>query len=199
MNTVTALVVLLVFVFDAGRAAELVREAVVITARPKFKTENHFRYLILSDGKRSYKTAWAAVGFVRQNACFYPISLRTQKSYTFSIIEEPNPWGEKSAVIPQLIRVEEDGRVIYDAEICEIHQRKMEQKEVEIANGGLVAPDSSVPSARTERRKFPHRYEISFGGCEVFPDSPKTKTIYVCGECKNAYQKWKPERQESKR
>jgi len=88
-------------------------------------------------------------------------------------------------------------KTIYDIEVCEVHKTRMEHKEVRIAYG-LIRPGPGEPSGDTERHLFPHRLEIAFGGCVTMPDSPKTKRVFVCAECKKGYDKWKSEHKKAR-
>ena len=58
---------------------------------------------------------------------------------------------------------------------------------------GTVWPPPSEADRNAGRLLFPHGREFAFGGCAVGPDSPKSESVYVCGDCKKAYQKWKKE------
>jgi hypothetical protein len=127
------------------------------------------------------------------NVQFFPISLDTNQFYTFTVAQKPF----YNFTTPELQRVELAGQTIYDIEVCEVHKTRMEHKKVKILYGLIrLAPDE--PSADTERRLFPHHREYSFGGCCVTPDSPKTERVYVCSECKKAYEKWKSENKMAK-
>jgi hypothetical protein len=190
MNIGSAILVFLVLGCQTICCAESPAEAIIITAKPKFSTKDHFRDLIVSDGKSSYEIGWAAVFPFQRNVYFYPVSLNSRKTYTFTIIQEPFAVYDRTLLVPRLKRVEANGEVIFDAGICEVHKEKMAWKEVPIVYG-LIQPKPGEPSATMERRQFPHRYEVSFGGCVVGLRSPKTKTIYVCEECKEAYAAWR--------
>lgn len=86
---------------------------------------------------------------------------------------------------------------IYNIEVCEIHRTKMEHEEVRIAYG-LIRPGPDEPSGDTERRLFSHRRGYSLGGCVITPFSPKTMRVYVCTDCKKAYQKWMTDNKKTK-
>ena len=85
----------------------------------------------------------------------------------------------------------------YDIEVCEIHRTKMEHKEVRIAYG-LILPGPDAPSTDMERRLFPHRSEYSLGGCVSTPLSSKAERVYVCPDCKKAYEKWMTDNKKTK-
>jgi hypothetical protein len=85
--------------------------------------------------------------------------------------------------------------MIYDIEVCEVHKTKMEHKEVRIVYGYFL-PRPDEPSYDVERRLFPHRREYSLGGCTV--NNLETERVYVCTDCRKAYDKWKAEHKKSK-
>jgi hypothetical protein len=114
------------------------------------------------------------------------VPLEADRVYTFTILQERF----RRHYLPEVIRVEQDGRAIYDREICEVHHRTMERKRVRIIYG-LIRPGPGSPSAETKRSQFPHHCEVSFGGCVSGPGGPKTERVFLCGECKVAYSAWR--------
>lgn len=122
-----------------------------------------------------------------------PVTLDTNRVYAFTVVEEPF----RSITIPKLRRVQRDGQTIYDIEVCEVHKTTMEHKKVKI-HYGLILPGPNEPSADTQRQSFPHHCEYSLGGCVITPDSPKTTRVYVCANCKKAYDKWKTDNEQNK-
>lgn len=118
------------------------------------------------------------------------VPLDTNQTYTFTI--ESVQSGLKGYVFPEVIRIELNGLTVFDHEICEVHQRRMERKRVPIRYG-LFISDSTWPSADTERTRFPHYREFVPGGCVRGPRSPKSERLFVCDECKASHSQWKAE------
>ncbi len=174
----------------AGSAAEGAKDTINITATPKFEHRGEWVYLLIADSKHNFDIAWS----MPPRFSLFPVSLQTNRTYTFTVLEEPY----KDIKVPKVIRVRQDDKVIYDQEICELHGTQMEYKTVRIAYG-LIRPKPGEPSGEDEKRLFPHRREISFGGCCVEPDSPKTEKVFVCGQCKAAYENWKKEHPNTKK
>lgn len=87
--------------------------------------------------------------------------------------------------------------MIYDREVCEVHQVKMELKEVPIFYGSFL-PIHGGPSGETAHRLFPHHREYLLGGCVITPGSPETNKVYFCSQCKVAYGKWTKENPQGK-
>ncbi len=91
--------------------------------------------------------------------------------------------------IPELRSVRLDGETLYDIEVCEVHKTKMALKEAQIISGHSVrAP--GAPSYDEEQRLFPHCREFA-SGWRPQSEGPKTERIYVCPECKKAFDLWK--------
>ncbi len=177
-------ILLVVLSFVAISAAECAAKTVVVTAKPRFQHQGQFVDLIISDKNHSFNISWGMSPYLQ----FIPVSLETNRVYTFTVAQTTL----RSFSIPELRKVKLDGRTIYDIEICEVHKTRMKHKVVRVAYG-LIIPGPDEPSGVTERRLFPHRREISFGGCVSTPDSPKTERVYVCSECKKACDKWRSE------
>ena len=172
------------FVKPLIHSAESAKAPVIITAPARLENRDGWTYLIISNSNHSYELPWA-----RPPHFDGDVALQADQVYTFTVIEEPFM---RDVLIPHVAKVEQNGRTIYDREVCEVHHAKMERKKVRVVYG-LIRPGAGEPSSDTERRLFPHRHEISFGGCDVGSYSPKTEKIYVCDQCKKAYAKWKAE------
>jgi hypothetical protein len=189
MRTIVHVILCLVFSQLVADAAEQSNAPVVITAPARLEQRGDWIYLTISDARHSYDLPWAMPPHYAGS-----VALESNRVYTFTIIEEPSRSG---FLLSDVVRVERDGKMIYDREICEVHHIKMDRKEVRIAYG-LLVPGPGEPTGDIEQRLFPHRYEVAFGGCVVSPNSPKTDKVYVCSECKKAYEKWKSKNKKTK-
>lgn len=90
----------------------------------------------------------------------------------------------------EILTVEHDGNVIIDRTICEVHQQRMERRDLPIRSG---YPDRSLfPSRSEEVKQFPHGQEYVWGGCCGMPGE-ETQRGFVCGECVAALKKWRSE------
>jgi len=162
---------------------------ITVTAPAKFKQHGEWLHLIVDDGRHNFDIVWS---MQRYNGL---VTLRSNQVYTFTIFQEEK--FTPPIKIPMVVRVVEGGKVIYDREVCEVHLRKMEHKEVPIEYG-YFRRNPDAPSDDTEQQLFPHRLEVKGGGCAISDDSPKTANVYVCSECMKAYEKWKAEHQQTK-
>ena len=184
MRTILFLTLCFGFWHSATNAAEKAKAPVVITAPAKLKPCGNWMCLTIADEKHNFELLWAM-----QPHYSVPVALESNRVYRFTVIKEPFRGGI-NITIPEVIRVEQDGRVIYDREVCQVHQLKMDRKKVPIVYG-LFRPHPGEPSAATERQLFPHSRDFVLGGCVVGPE--KTDHIFVCSDCKKAYEKWKTE------
>lgn len=151
---------------------------VSLTTNPQFVQEGTSIKLVLSDSNRTYKTSWANT---KPDIQFVPVSVDTNRTYTFTIRMEPF----EEFRFPELHRIESEGRTIYDIEVCHVHKVKMEHKEVPIY--GLLSKTPNAPSDDEEKRLFPNYREYIGGLCT----GPRAGWIYVCPNCKEAFAKWK--------
>ena len=173
----------------ASPAAERAAQTVVITTKPRIEQRGQFSYLVIADTNHSFDISWG----MPPDMQFIPVSLDTNRVYAFTVAQRPY----RTITFPELRKVQSDGQTIYDIEVCEVHKSKMDYKEVRISYG-LPTRRPDEPSGDTERRLFPHHREYSLGGCVISSDSPKTEKVYVCGDCKKAYEKWKSENKKTK-
>ena len=180
-----ATLILLFVSCDFRISAADAKLSVTVTTQPRFEEQGRFTYLVISEGRRDHRLLWATPEFQ-----YIPISLDTNKVYTFKITA-----GRYKA--PKLQKVQQDSRSIYDVEVCEIHKTKMDYKEVKVFYG-LILPAPDDPSSHVESQLFPHRREYLLGGCVVMPDSPKSESVYVCRDCKAAFEKWRSARKNGK-
>jgi hypothetical protein len=92
-----------------------------------------------------------------------------------------------------LIRVESNGKRIYDRSFCSVHQVAMELRSVKVAFGLLAFPSAE----RFCQEHFPHYRDFGIGGCVMTAgDEDKNIQIYGCPACVtacNAYKAAHPE------
>jgi hypothetical protein len=199
---------LLLFLIACQVAAALgeTNSLIVITAPAKFELRGDSTYLTISDSKHSYDFLWAyrpqyKWAFSPQRNIYTGIvSLETNHVYTFTVIEEDPSLDSLhkdhlliKTPIPRVRRIEDHGKLIWDREVCEVHWIKMDFRNVPIVYGDRLRPVPGEPTSDEELRLFPHRLEVYYGGGGYGSDSPKTNKVYVCSECKKAYEKWKSE------
>jgi hypothetical protein len=198
MNTMRAIVRLLIFLIVSQVAVVYgqTNTSIVITAPAKFKAHGAWTYLTITDTKHSYDFLWTISphGYAPAGV----VSLETNHVYTFTVIEEDpglncllKDYLLTKTPIPRLRRIEDHGKLIWDREVCEVHWIKMDFRDVPIVYWDRRSPPPGEPTRDEELRLFPHRYELYFGGGSHGSDSPKTNNVYVCSECKKAYEKWK--------
>ena len=158
-----------------------------VTAPARLDQRDKWTYLTIADDSHRYEMPW------EMPPCPAVAPLEADRIYTFTIVNERF----MGAALPRVVRVEQDGLMIYDREICEVHHATMQRKRVRIIYG-LVRPGPGSPSVDTERSRFPHSREVAFGGCASGPRSPKTRKVFVCSECKAAYLDWRKQSSSTK-
>ena len=186
------LILMLMLAQSVSNAAENAPSPVIIKSPARFETRDGQLYLYIEGTIRPYLLPW---GTSPSMPLHYStsISLESNLVYTFTIITED--FKEPGAPVVKrstVVKVERDGKIIYDREVCEVHQIKMDHIQGWIVYT-YMSPGLGEPSDVTEQRLFPHRKEHSFGGNEYNPGSPRKGDVYVCSRCKKAYEKWKTE------
>jgi hypothetical protein len=87
-----------------------------------------------------------------------------------------------------LIKVESDGKRIYDRSFCSVHQHAMELRNVSIAFGMLAFSSAE----RYCQDHFPHYRDFGIGGCVMSEgDENKMIPIYICAACVAACNEYK--------
>jgi hypothetical protein len=87
-----------------------------------------------------------------------------------------------------LIKVESDGKRIYDRSFCSVHQRTMELRNVSVAFGMLAFSSAELYC----QDKFPHYRDFGIGGCVMGEgDEHKMIPIYICPACVTACNEYK--------
>jgi hypothetical protein len=92
-----------------------------------------------------------------------------------------------------LVKIESNGKRIYDRSFCSVHAVAMELRTVEVAFGMLAFSDTE----RYCQDHFPHYRDFAIGGCVMSKeDEGKKVPIYVCPACVagcNEYKAAQPE------
>ncbi len=154
---------------------------VTFTCPAKFQKQGQNTQLILEEkGGETHSIYWSS----GDEWTSLPVKLKEGEEYTFTLTEAAK--GE----FPEIIRVERDGKTLYDRTVCEVHQVPMKYTKVPVSYG-IVAGAPGDPPWDVMQKQFPHWREIVYGGCVIGPNSPKDEYIYVCPECKTSVAKWK--------
>lgn len=157
--------------------------------------------LFISQGEQTFQFFYASHEAGRRLSPF-PFILEAGKIYTFTVEERPfpslvtqTPTGSEPVAeaeyvwYPVLIRVMDGETSIFDMEVCEVHQTRMERREVPISFG-LPPVMRGLPTLEEEKTLFPHRRDYVLGG-RVSSSGKRTETMYICSECKAAYDSWR--------
>ena len=126
-----------------------------------------------------------------------PLSLNKNRSYTVELLEEEHrmPIGDDGFNFwsPELFRLIDGDRLLYDASMCRVHGIKMNRVVVPIAYG-LYMPDQNY--SRAEDSAFPNA-GVVLGGCCVDTERPSTHT-WVCPTCLANKSRWEEQRKGQK-
>jgi hypothetical protein len=95
-----------------------------------------------------------------------------------------------------LMKVVQEGMILMDASLCEVHGSKMERKVVPISYGDPGSEFMGTPFA-VWLELFPHGFMRNFGGCVTNEGSPKTGKCYVCEKCVEDSAAWRARKEKS--
>ncbi|RYD81674.1 MAG: hypothetical protein EOP84_10605 [Verrucomicrobiaceae bacterium] len=201
MKATSLTISLLFFWLLVGASAAPQLREVIATA--EFKKRDDAAFLVIKDGTETIDILWSfdLLGETRRS---FPVTLSSGTRYVFTIEEEQySPLEEAGMRLPDsidrkhfmstrqtLVRISLGEQVLFDREICEVHNRKMKRIDAPIIYG-LVWHEGKHPTREVYKSRFPHYREISFGGCCIAPQ--KTELMFVCGDCKTAHAKWEEE------
>jgi hypothetical protein len=158
-----------------------------------------FHTLIFTNATRGFSFYWGAPGRPRP----YNFELDTNQVYTFVMGQRVMEMGTMHVLEQGLVkecpvrmtnaelrRIVQNGRVLFDLEICPVHAVKMAYRDVPIYYGLLLTP-AGEPTFDIVQKLFPHHLEWIGGGCSMLRDSPTIGKKFVCDKCRAAYAKWK--------
>ncbi len=166
----------------AGCSTAPRERAATITAKPNFKSSAY---------SKDYST-FEVNGPEGNRSIFWPDSapkpdrMDKDRFYTLELIEkEWGPFGNSPDDVywrPELVRVVDGQKMLYDASICSKHQVQMDRKLVKISYG----LPSFTPKWKTLRENAPNDGTV-LGGCSVDQQRPETWT-WVCPTCQSIYE-----------
>jgi hypothetical protein len=118
-----------------------------------------------------------------------PATLNKNNTYSLEIIEEEHKrtlgGSSTSTWSPELLRLSDGKRLLYDASVCAVHGGVMERKVVPISYG---FPMFDREYLKVENTEFPNTGMV-LGGCVVDRDRPVTHA-WVCTSCVYNKNKW---------
>lgn len=177
---------------------------VTITGSARFKDWNDNQFLTVADDERAFDLLWRRYYLVG-GYTEYPFRLNPGEICTFTIEIErfksdwpiPYPTSIHPAayqvgefvMIPTLVRVVRDGKVIFDRGVCEVHNIGMEHRVVHFGYGFPTWPEGKWPTHQVSRAQFPHHWDRRGGGC--IPGPRKSALAIICPACKAAFDKWR--------
>jgi hypothetical protein len=150
-----------------------------ITGPAEIRQNGLWTWLEVSDGKSHFKTSWV-------NPRMQLIPTHT---YTFAVLFPLN-------TEPLVEKIFEEGRIIYDLSLCQVHDVQMDREEVPVSYSRGVrnyypSAHSAVPSFDTRTQLFPNYVEVVYGGCT--DEFEPTTMVYICPQCRAAFVRWEQE------
>ena len=77
-----------------------------------------------------------------------------------------------------------------DEKLCPVHHVPLKREQLGIVYGLVSHPCDIFSRAKAEEKYFPYANSIVYGGCVVFPDSPKTEEVLYCPKCREVEKTW---------
>jgi len=77
-----------------------------------------------------------------------------------------------------------------DAKLCPVHHLPLKHGKREIVYGLVADVCDSFAHAQAEHKYFPYANSVAYGGCLVFPDSPKSEDVLYCPKCREVERAW---------
>lgn len=115
-----------------------------------------------------------------------PHTLSKTRNYTIDLVEEEHRLVHETVWTPELVRMKDGERVIFDASICRVHKCQMTREKVRIFYGFPSFDRAYIKQAKA----FPNT-GLSLGGCSISEVDPQTTREWICPECLKAMQLWK--------
>jgi hypothetical protein len=82
-------------------------------------------------------------------------------------------------------------RVSGDEEkVCPVHHVPLKKEKLQIVYGLVIDPCSTFDRAKASGEYFPYANSVVYGGCVIFPDSPKEEEVLYCPKCREVEKTW---------
>ena len=74
--------------------------------------------------------------------------------------------------------------------LCPVHRVPLKKEKLEIIYGLVVDPCDTFDRSRSSEKYFPYANSVIYGGCLIFPNSPKDKEVLYCPKCRELEKTW---------
>src|SRR2546430_757653 len=82
-------------------------------------------------------------------------------------------------------------RVSGDEEkLCPVHHVPLKKEKLQILYGLVADPCDIFDRAKASEKYFPYPNSVVYGGCLIFPDSPKDTEVLYCPKCREVEKTW---------
>lgn len=161
------------------------KRLIEVRARPQrgFMSKSFERLILEVEGK-TYRVDWS-MGSIHN-----PPVLSADREYDFVLNERSFPALYGKDVWHDIHRVSDAGRVLFDGDVCEVHQIGLTPKEIPTRHGysGLRILEMEI-----RKHHFPHAEGGRTTTCEPIPGESALTEIHLCAQCDAAYAQWKKE------
>jgi hypothetical protein len=75
-------------------------------------------------------------------------------------------------------------------QLCPVHHVPLRKERLGITYGLVVDPCFSFDRIKAEEKYFPYANSVIYGGCLIYPDSPKDEEVLYCPKCREVEKSW---------
>jgi hypothetical protein len=140
-----------------------------------------YEHLTLTASGENYNVDWYA------GSIHNPPVLLPDQEYDFVLVERSFPRLYGSRVWHDIQSVSDAGRVLYDRDVCEVHQVGLTKKYIPTRHG---LSRFSMTEMDARKHHFPHAESGRAVTCEALPGETPLTEISICGLCDRAYTQW---------
>jgi len=77
-----------------------------------------------------------------------------------------------------------------EEKLCPVHHIPLKKEKLTIVYGLVAEPCDSSDRTTASEKHFPYARSVVYGGCIIFPNSPKDKEVLYCTKCRDVEKKW---------
>ena|SRR6185369_17264570 len=74
--------------------------------------------------------------------------------------------------------------------ICPVHRVPLKREQLAIVYGLVASPCDGIDHAWAAVKHFPYANSVIYGGCVIYPDSPRYEEITYCPKCRAVEKTW---------
>lgn len=74
--------------------------------------------------------------------------------------------------------------------MCPVHHVSLKKEKLEIIYGLVDESCVGLDRIKSQGQYFPYANSVVYGGCLIYPNSPKYKDILYCSKCREVEKSW---------